>query len=243
MPRENSEHPRSRASPPSPTTAGRLQWLVDRLQGGKTSVAALAWSVDRPTLSRVLSGKVRKPRGDFLYQIAQASGTTVEWLLTGEGDPPALPTEVPPSAVVLKALALADHLAIPAQSREMLTQFWGGFVTAARVVTKVEGGETCEPSSDVIYMARKADEAVARAWARFLAGFAAAYPIDRAQALFANVGTWQAILIAMNPTVTRFVTELAQDDRVPKDVIADIVRRTFGTPIPEHQSPQSVQTG
>jgi len=208
--------------------ASRLQRLVDQLQGGKTSVAALAWGVDRPTLSRVLSGKVRKPRGDFLYQIAQASGTTVEWLLTGKGDPPVLPNEAAPSADVLKALALADQLAIPPEYRAFLTQIWGGFVTAAEVITTVKDGDGAKPPSDVLFMARKADEAVARGWARFLAGFIAAYPIERAQTLFADVETWQAILVAFNPTVARFLAALAHDERVPRELVADIISKTFG---------------
>jgi len=87
-------------------------------------------------------------------------------------------------------------------------------------------------------MAHKADDAIARAWARFLAGFVAAYPLEYAQSLFADVSVWQTVTMALNPTVTRFLSELARDERVPKEVVADIVRRTFGvTGVKQEQSP------
>jgi transcriptional regulator with XRE-family HTH domain len=66
----------------------RVKELVDTRYVGKVQRAAKAWGVPQPTLRRIYRGLNVRPSADALSRIAQATGTTVEWLLTGAGSPP-----------------------------------------------------------------------------------------------------------------------------------------------------------
>lgn len=72
----------------SATVHDRVRELIDRQYVGKVQRAAKAWGVPQPTLRRIYQGLNVRPSAEALHRIARATGTTTEWLLTGEGSPP-----------------------------------------------------------------------------------------------------------------------------------------------------------
>lgn len=66
----------------------RVKDLIDRRYVGKVQRAAAAWGVAQPTLRRIYKGLNVRPSAEVLHRIAKATGTTTEWLLTGEGVEP-----------------------------------------------------------------------------------------------------------------------------------------------------------
>jgi hypothetical protein len=75
--------------------AGRINALIDRYFGGNALKASRAWRVSQPTVHRLAAGKTSSPRARSLVPIADYHGTTVKWLLEGQGpnplETPALP--------------------------------------------------------------------------------------------------------------------------------------------------------
>lgn len=81
-----------------PDLPARLRRLVDRYYRGSVNAAAKDWRVPQPSLKRMVDGSVKRPGAEALLRIANRHGTTVEWLLTGEGGPD--PIEARPFPVV-----------------------------------------------------------------------------------------------------------------------------------------------
>jgi hypothetical protein len=71
------------------TLASRLQSLVDEVHGGSALAAARTIGITRPRLLRMLSGATSTP-ADVLERISGAYGASFNWLLLGEGAPPAV---------------------------------------------------------------------------------------------------------------------------------------------------------
>src|SRR5690348_8247162 len=68
--------------------AGRVNALIERYFDGNVYQASRAWGVPQPTAHRLASGATSSPRAKNLSRIAGYHGTTVEWLLDGEGPDP-----------------------------------------------------------------------------------------------------------------------------------------------------------
>ena len=66
----------------------RVQQVIDRLCEGSVNRAARQLGIPQQTLQRIASGDTPNPRANVLAQIAKFAGTTVEYLLTGEGTGP-----------------------------------------------------------------------------------------------------------------------------------------------------------
>jgi len=66
----------------------RVQDVVDLYWAGNVKAAAGQLGIPQNTLYRVVSGETPNPRVIVLQKIAKFAGTTVEYLLTGEGPRP-----------------------------------------------------------------------------------------------------------------------------------------------------------
>ncbi|WP_429499409.1 XRE family transcriptional regulator [Robbsia andropogonis] len=69
----------------------RLQARMDAMRIRGASDLARRADVPQPTVHRILSGKTKNPDSDTVAKLAAALGTNADWLLTGNGVPPAEP--------------------------------------------------------------------------------------------------------------------------------------------------------
>jgi transcriptional regulator with XRE-family HTH domain len=84
---------------PETTIAQRVRGLVDRLHGGSVNAAAREIGIPQRTLARIVEGRVEYPRADALQKLAAWYGTSIEWLLTGKGEPPVVEQEWLPDII------------------------------------------------------------------------------------------------------------------------------------------------
>ena len=68
----------------------RVQEIVGLFWDGNAKAAAKQLGIPQNTLYRIVSGETPNPRANVLATIAKFAGTTVEYLLTGEGQGPQL---------------------------------------------------------------------------------------------------------------------------------------------------------
>lgn len=168
----------SRRSPPK-AMGDRINWLVKEFAQGSVRGAAELWEIQRLTLQRLIKGQVRNPRGPVLKRIAEACGTSVEWLRTGEGAPPTLPS---PTELLMtpwhgrwrrlvEELELADEVAERVSALPgLMSRVFSVLVLAGHPVGKrIRGMET----------ARRAEEFEYRAWVALLAGLVDTYGKER----------------------------------------------------------------
>lgn len=66
----------------------RMQAVVEQFWAGNVKAAAKQLGIPQNTLYRIVSGETPNPRANVLAKIAKFSGTTVEYLLSGEGRAP-----------------------------------------------------------------------------------------------------------------------------------------------------------
>lgn len=104
----------------------RVKELVDLRFLGNVNAAARAWSIPQPTLRRIVAGLSERPRADVLVRIAKANETSVEWLLTGEGQAPEEDAKRPLIGSVQEWKRLVDDLVATAKPLpNRATQDWG----------------------------------------------------------------------------------------------------------------------
>ena len=66
----------------------RVQEIVELYWAGNVKAGAKQLVIPQNTLYRIVSGETPNPRANVLATIAKFAGTTVEYLLTGEGEGP-----------------------------------------------------------------------------------------------------------------------------------------------------------
>lgn len=69
------------------TLSERILWLCEAC-GLSESVLSKAAGIPRSRTNTVTCGKVRNPRVDFVAAIAVVTGASIDWLVTGSGEPP-----------------------------------------------------------------------------------------------------------------------------------------------------------
>ena len=97
---------------PVESLESRVRWLIDEVHHGSVNAAATAIGIPQQTLAQIASGQVRSPRAATLEQIAGFYDTSLEWLVSGKGRVPDLPTsEQLQLARRLSALDVPPHVA------------------------------------------------------------------------------------------------------------------------------------
>jgi hypothetical protein len=175
----------------TPKTLGRrVKWLVDQFAQGSVRGAAELWGVQRLTLLRLMSGKTRSPRGNVLDQIAEACGTTVDWLQVGKGAPPTPPG---PEAFLFTPWRgrwrnLVDDLGLSEAVAARLTAL-PGLMSRVFHVLVLEGHPVGAPIRGMDAV-RRAEEFEYRAWAALLTGLVDTYGKERVRAKWEAERLW-----------------------------------------------------
>jgi len=114
--------------------------IHERLEALETNATAVSLSAsdNKDLLRDILNGRTKNPRTDTIRKIAEALGTTVEWLMEGDGEPAPVPLAGRPTSnlrmagVKLPALAgLARDVPVMGTAAGSLAgafQFEGGVV-------------------------------------------------------------------------------------------------------------------
>ncbi|WP_187640103.1 helix-turn-helix transcriptional regulator [Bosea sp. F3-2] len=88
----------------------RILERLDALQTNATAVS-LTISDNKDLLRDILNGRTKNPRTDTIRKVADALGTTVEWLMEGDGEPAPAPLAGRPTSNVRMAGVKAPVLA------------------------------------------------------------------------------------------------------------------------------------
>lgn len=206
---------------PRPRTLGqRVHWLVDQFAQGSVRAAAELWGVQRLTLLRLMKGQTRYPRGRVLDKIADACGTTVEWLRTGKGIPP-----VPPGPEAFLATPwrgrwrrLVEQLDLSGDVTARLTAL-PGLMSRVFHVLVLEGHPVGAPIRGM-EVVRRAEEFEYRAWVALVTGMVETYGRERVRAKLEAERLW--LDLQFNPVaVWRYMQEHVlqrqEDDPVKQD--------------------------
>jgi hypothetical protein len=188
------------------TLGSRVQRLVDEFAQGSVRGAAELWEIQRLTLLRLIKGQVRNPRGPVLERIAEACGTTVEWLRTGEGTPP-----IPPSPTELlmtpwhgRWRRLVEELELSEEVTERVTALPGLMSRVFYVM--VLAGHPVGKGIRGMEGARRAEEFEYRAWVALLTGLVDTYGKDRVREKLEAERLW--LDLQFNPVaIWRYVQE------------------------------------
>lgn len=194
-----------------PTTlAGRVKRLVDDFAQGSVRGAAELWEIQRLTLQRLIKGQVRNPRGQVLERIADACGTTVDWLRTGRGTPPTMPEP----ADLLKTpwqgrwRSLVDELGLSEEVRDRVVAL-PGVMSRVFYVLVLAGHPEGQPIRGM-ETARRAEEFEYRAWVALLTGLVDTYGKDRVRNKLEAERLW--LDLQFNPVaISRYVQEEAAE--------------------------------
>jgi len=168
--------------------------------------AAEIWEIHRLTLQRLIKGQVRNPRGPVLEQIAEACGTTVEWLRTGEGTPPTppSPTELLMTPWQGRWRRLVEELDLSEEVTERVAAL-PGLMNRVFYVLVLAGHPDGMPIRGM-ETARKAEEFEYRAWVVLLKGLVDTYGKDRVREKLEAERRW--LDLQFNPVaISRFVQE------------------------------------
>ena len=188
------------------TMGGRINWLVDEFAQGSVRGAAELWEIQRLTLQRLIKGQVRRPRGRVLDQIADACGTTVDWLRTGKGTPPTPPS---PEAFLKtpwrgRWRKLVEGLELSEEVTARVTAL-PGLMNRVFYVMVLEGHPVGAPIRGMDAV-RRAEEFEYRAWVALLTGLVETYGRDRVRAKLEAERLW--LDLQFNPVaVWRYVQE------------------------------------
>lgn len=207
---------------PRPRTLGRrVEWLVGQFVQGSVRAAAELWGVQRLTLLRLMKGQTRSPRGKVLHQIAEACGTTVDWLQTGKGTPPELPG---PEAFLStpwrgRWRKLVEGLDLSAEVAARVTAL-PGLMNRVFHVLVLQGHPLGAPIRGM-EIVRRAEEFEYRAWVALLTGLVETYGRERVRAKLDAERLW--LDLQFNPVA---VWRYMQDD-VPQRPEDDAVRQEW----------------
>jgi len=201
------------------TQRGRIKWLVDQFAQGSVRAAAELWEVQRLTLHRLIKGQTRVPRGRVLDQIAEACGTTVEWLRTGKGVAPAPPG---PEAFLFTPWRgrwrnLVEGLGLSEEISARVIAL-PGLMNRVFLVLVREGHPPGVPIRGM-EVVRRAEEFEYRAWVALLTGLVNTYGRDRVRAKLEAERRW--LDLQFNPVaICRYwqdgVPQLPEDDPVKR---------------------------
>jgi hypothetical protein len=175
----------------TPRTLGRrVKWLVDQFAQGSVRGAAELWGVQRLTLLRLMSGKTRSPRGKVLDQIAEACGTSVDWLRLGKGSRPTPPA---PEAFLSTPWRgrwrnLVDALGLSEEVAARLTAL-PGLMSRVFHTLVLEGHPVGAPIRGMDAV-RRAEEFEYRAWVALLTGLVDTYGKERVRAKWEAERLW-----------------------------------------------------
>lgn len=210
----------------SETLASRIQRLVDEFAQGSVRGAAELWDIQRLTLLRLIKGQVRNPRGAVLERIAEACGTGVDWLRTGEGSPPTppAPTELLVTPWHGRWRRLVEELELSEEVTERVTALPGlmnrvfyALVLAAHPVGKPIRG---------MKAVRKAEEFEYRGWVALLTGLVDTYGKDRVRAKLEAERLW--LDLQFNPVAISRYMQDGMGTRLVEDPVsqkwADVLR-------------------
>lgn len=196
---------------------GRINQLVERFFGGVVSKAASAWGVHQPTVHRWLAGEAKSPRAYGLLPIAEYHGTSMEWLLTGEGPNPLdrdpypmveyhdwdeqvrrleLPPDVARAVLALPSTTLHAH--------SILCR-WG----SARFTMDSEESPGEKQGWKALWLAQAQELAV---WAQFLESLVRAFGRDRVRDKL--VSEEERILLGFHPVAMSLLNEPTVVDRL-----------------------------
>ncbi len=192
--------------PPPNTMGGRINWLVDEFAQGSVRGAAELWEIQRLTLQRLIKGQVRNPRGPVLERIADACGTTVEWLRTGEGSPPITPD--PAELLVTpwhgRWRRQVEELGLSEEVRDRVVAL-PGLMSRVFYVLVLAGHPEGKPIRGM-ETARRAEEFEYRAWVALLTGLVDAYGRERVREKLEAERLW--LELQFNPVATwRYVQD------------------------------------
>ncbi len=205
-----------------PRTLGRrIHWLVDQFAQGSVRAAAELWGVQRLTLLRLMKGQTRYPRGRVLDKIADACGTTVDWLRTGKGTPP-----VPPGPEAFLATPwrgrwrrLVEQLDLSGDVTARVTAL-PGLMSRVFHVLVLEGHPLGAPIRGM-EVVRRAEEFEYRAWVALVTGMVETYGRERVRAKLEAERLW--LDLQFNPVaIWRY-----DQDRVPQRPETDRVRQQW----------------
>lgn len=185
---------------------GRIQRLVDEFAQGSVRGAAERWDIQRLTLLRLIKGQVRNPRGPVLELIAEACGTTVEWLRTGEGAPPTppSPTELLMTPWHGRWRRLVEELELSEEVAERVSALPGLMSRVFYVM--VLAGHPVGKEIRGMEAARRAEEFEYRAWVALLTGLVETYGKTRVREKLEAERLW--LDLQFNPVaITRYVQE------------------------------------
>jgi hypothetical protein len=191
----------------TPRTLGRrVKWLVDQFAQGSVRGAAELWGVQRLTLLRMMSGQTRSPRGKVLDQIAEACGTSVDWLRLGKGSQPTPPG---PEAFLSTPWRgrwrnLVDGLGLSEEVAARLTAL-PGLMSRVFYVFVLEGHPVGAPIRGMDAF-RRAEEFEYRAWVALLTGLVDTYGKEGVRAKWEAERLW--LDLQFNPVaVWRYTQE------------------------------------
>lgn len=206
----------SRKGPPK-ALAGRIKQLVDDFAQGRVRGAAELWGIQRLTLQRLIKGQVLNPRGRVLERIAEACGTSVGWLRTGEGAPPTPPS---PTDLLMtpwhgRWRRVVEELGLSAEVRDRVVAL-PGLMSRVFYVLVLAGHPEGQPIRGM-EIARRAEEFEYRAWVALLTGLVDTYGVNRVREKLEGERQW--LDLQFNPVaIWRYVQEKV-DQRPSADPI------------------------
>src|SRR5690349_12635160 len=106
----------SSISAPNATLAERVSYLIGLYFGGSVNAAATEFQLPQRTLARIAKGQSVSPPSRTLARIAEGFGVTIDWLLTGRGEPPPgprPPQNVPAGRWMSAWYRWFEHLKLP----------------------------------------------------------------------------------------------------------------------------------